>query len=91
VAFIFQKWSVISPPDTVGRTGSGKVYLSCLPSASLMLTASKQSSLMLSLLRCIFTEGDVYYDGISTASLNLEALRTNVTVIPQVVGSTIAK
>ncbi|KAF5368905.1 hypothetical protein D9758_002958 [Tetrapyrgos nigripes] len=47
-------------------------------------TGSGKSSLMLSLLRCIFTEGNVYYDGIPTASLNLEALRTNVTVIPQV-------
>jgi len=40
---------------------------------------------MLSLLRLIFTEGDVYYDGLPVKSLNLEALRTNVTIIPQVV------
>lgn len=43
-----------------------------------------QSSLTLSLLRCILTEGAVYYDGIPTHSLNLEALRSNISIIPQV-------
>ncbi|KAJ7745476.1 P-loop containing nucleoside triphosphate hydrolase protein [Mycena maculata] len=43
-----------------------------------------QSSLTLSLLRCIFTEGTVYYDGIPTSKLNLGALRSNITIIPQV-------
>ncbi|KAH7907314.1 P-loop containing nucleoside triphosphate hydrolase protein, partial [Hygrophoropsis aurantiaca] len=43
-----------------------------------------QSSLTLSLLRCIFTEGNVYYDGILTSSVNLEILRSNITIIPQV-------
>ncbi|KAJ7149302.1 P-loop containing nucleoside triphosphate hydrolase protein [Mycena crocata] len=47
-------------------------------------TGSGKSSLMLALLRCIFTEGTVYYDGLSTSSLNLDALRSNVTIIPQV-------
>ncbi|KAF5314793.1 hypothetical protein D9758_017505 [Tetrapyrgos nigripes] len=47
-------------------------------------TGSGKSSLMLSLLRCIYTEGSVFYDGIRTASLNLENLRTNITIIPQV-------
>ncbi|KZV64704.1 hypothetical protein PENSPDRAFT_656364 [Peniophora sp. CONT] len=47
-------------------------------------TGSGKSSLTLSLLRCIFTEGNVYYDGINTADLNLDVLRTNVTIIPQV-------
>ncbi|THU95701.1 P-loop containing nucleoside triphosphate hydrolase protein, partial [Dendrothele bispora CBS 962.96] len=47
-------------------------------------TGSGKSSLMLSLLRCIYTDGEVYYDGIPTASLNLENLRTNITIIPQV-------
>ncbi|KAJ6594300.1 hypothetical protein B0H19DRAFT_1094896 [Mycena capillaripes] len=46
-------------------------------------TGSGKSSLTLSLLRCIFTEGTVYYDGISTASLNLDVLRSNMTIIPQ--------
>jgi ABC-type multidrug transport system fused ATPase/permease subunit len=31
------------------------------------------------------TEGEVYYDGIPTSSLNLDALRSSVTIIPQVV------
>ncbi|KAH9041259.1 hypothetical protein EDB85DRAFT_1921835 [Lactarius pseudohatsudake] len=43
-----------------------------------------QSSLTLSLLRCIFTEGSVYYDGKLTSSINLDALRSNITIIPQV-------
>lgn len=43
-----------------------------------------QSSLTLSLLRCILTEGIVYYDGLPTSSLNLDALRSNITIIPQV-------
>ncbi|KAG2123601.1 hypothetical protein DEU56DRAFT_829341 [Suillus clintonianus] len=47
-------------------------------------TGSGKSSLTLSLLRCIFTEGDVYYDGIPTSGINLNALRSNVTIIPQI-------
>ncbi|KAF9013099.1 P-loop containing nucleoside triphosphate hydrolase protein [Cyathus striatus] len=47
-------------------------------------TGSGKSSLTLSLLRCIITEGDIYYDGINTKDLNLDALRSNITIIPQV-------
>jgi len=47
-------------------------------------TGSGKSSLALSLLRCIFTEGTVHYDGLSTSSLNLYALRSNITIIPQI-------
>ncbi|KAL1726027.1 P-loop containing nucleoside triphosphate hydrolase protein [Schizophyllum commune] len=47
-------------------------------------TGAGKSSLTLALLRCIETQGEVYYDGVSTASLNLEALRNSVTIIPQV-------
>ncbi|KAI0918391.1 hypothetical protein AcV5_002391 [Taiwanofungus camphoratus] len=47
-------------------------------------TGSGKSSLTLSLLRCIMTEGKVYYDGIPTDSINLDALRSNITIIPQV-------
>lgn len=46
-------------------------------------TGSGKSSLTLSLLRCIFTSGHVYYDGLATDKLNLEALRGNITIIPQ--------
>ena len=45
----------------------------------------QQSSLTLALLRCIITEGTVYYDGIPTKSINLEALRSHITIIPQTV------
>jgi len=47
-------------------------------------TGSGKSSLTLALLRCIVTEGDVYYDGVRTADVNLDALRGHVTIIPQV-------
>ncbi|CCM03907.1 uncharacterized protein FIBRA_06058 [Fibroporia radiculosa] len=47
-------------------------------------TGSGKSSLTLALLRCILTEGKVYYDGIPTDSINLDALRSHVTIIPQV-------
>ncbi|KAF8191645.1 P-loop containing nucleoside triphosphate hydrolase protein [Mycena galopus ATCC 62051] len=46
-------------------------------------TGSGKSSLTLALLRAIFTEGLVYYNGIPTSSLNLEAVRRNITIIPQ--------
>ena len=44
-----------------------------------------QSSLTLALLRCISTDGKVYYDGLPTDSVNLDALRSSITIIPQVV------
>ncbi|TFK70801.1 hypothetical protein BDN72DRAFT_887852 [Pluteus cervinus] len=47
-------------------------------------TGSGKSSLTLSLLRCIFTEGEVYYDGLKTSAINLDALRSKITIIPQV-------
>ncbi|KAK7681700.1 hypothetical protein QCA50_015047 [Cerrena zonata] len=47
-------------------------------------TGSGKSSLTLALLRAIITEGTVYYDGIATNTLNLDALRSKITIIPQV-------
>ncbi|KAF7377873.1 ATP-binding cassette transporter [Mycena sanguinolenta] len=47
-------------------------------------TGSGKSSLTLALLRCIFINGTVYYDGLPTSSINLDALRKNVTIIPQI-------
>ncbi|KAJ3558885.1 hypothetical protein NM688_g664 [Phlebia brevispora] len=47
-------------------------------------TGSGKSTLTLSLLRCILTEGTVYYDGLRTDGMNLDALRSNITIIPQV-------
>lgn len=44
-----------------------------------------QSSLLLSLLRLIPTEGKVYYDGLLTSNINLSVLRSNITIIPQMV------
>ncbi|KAJ2927022.1 hypothetical protein H1R20_g10047, partial [Candolleomyces eurysporus] len=47
-------------------------------------TGSGKSSLTLALLRCIYTEGQVFYDGRDTSTINLEALRSNITIIPQI-------
>ncbi|KAI0344132.1 multidrug resistance-associated ABC transporter [Trametopsis cervina] len=47
-------------------------------------TGSGKSSLTLALLRCILTEGKVYFDGIATDTVNLDALRSAITIIPQV-------
>ncbi|KAI0703637.1 hypothetical protein BC835DRAFT_1262769 [Cytidiella melzeri] len=47
-------------------------------------TGSGKSTLTLALLRCIVTEGKVIYDGIPTDTLNLDSLRSHVTIIPQV-------
>jgi len=47
-------------------------------------TGSGKSTLMFSLLCGILTEGTVYYDGIPINTLNLDAIRSNITIIPQV-------
>lgn len=44
-----------------------------------------KSSLTLSLLRCIYTEGNVYLDNLLTNEINLDALRSHITIIPQMV------
>ncbi|KAH9480752.1 ATP-binding cassette transporter abc4 [Psilocybe cubensis] len=46
-------------------------------------TGSGKSSLTLALLRCILTGGKVYFDGLPTDEINLEALRSSITIIPQ--------
>lgn len=50
-------------------------------------TGSGKSSLVLSLLRCINTEGSVLYNGIPTHSMPVDQLRSGITVIPQAVSS----
>lgn len=46
-------------------------------------TGSGKSTLALALLRLIPTEGDVYIDGVNYNGLNLDALRSKITIIPQ--------
>ncbi|KAL5499199.1 hypothetical protein ACEPAH_1717 [Sanghuangporus vaninii] len=46
-------------------------------------TGAGKSSVALALLRAIKTDGKVFYDGIATDEINLDALRTNITLIPQ--------
>lgn len=48
-------------------------------------TGAGKSSLTLALLRCIYTEGQVTYDRIPTQDISLDALRSNITIIPQMV------
>jgi len=56
----------------------------CLMDSSIVgRTGSGKSSLTLSLLRGILTSGRVFYDGLDTGKLNLDALRGNITIIPQ--------
>ncbi|CDO76128.1 hypothetical protein BN946_scf184876.g21 [Trametes cinnabarina] len=47
-------------------------------------TGSGKSTLTLALLRCILTEGNVRFDGLLTEKINLDALRSSITIIPQV-------
>ena len=61
------------------------IYLYYVRNKSSHFSLVTQSSLTLSLLRCILTEGSVYYDGIPTNKINLDALRSNITIIPQTV------
>jgi ABC-type multidrug transport system fused ATPase/permease subunit len=64
----------------VGRTGSGK---STLVSLDLMCWDAGADVQALALLRMIPTTGSVIIDGMQTENMNLHALRTNVTIIPQ--------
>ncbi|KAJ7935214.1 multidrug resistance-associated ABC transporter [Mycena leptocephala] len=54
-----------------------------LHNISFEIQSGERSSLILSLLRCIITEGTVKYDGIQTDSLDLDVLRSNITIVPQ--------
>ncbi|THH21507.1 hypothetical protein EUX98_g8371, partial [Antrodiella citrinella] len=47
-------------------------------------TGSGKSSLTLALLRCILTDGSVLFDDLPTGNVNLDVLRSNITIIPQV-------
>jgi ABC-type multidrug transport system fused ATPase/permease subunit len=64
---------------------AGLLSLPLLTPCPVGRTGSGKSTLTLALLRCILTEGNVYYDGIPTSSLNLDELRSKITIIPQVV------
>ncbi|KAG8909039.1 hypothetical protein FRC01_007192, partial [Tulasnella sp. 417] len=46
-------------------------------------TGAGKSSLSLSLLRMIPTTGSVFFDGVDTQNINLDSLRSNITIIPQ--------
>jgi len=46
-------------------------------------TGAGKSSLSLALLRMIPTAGKVFFDGLATDMINLDALRNNITIIPQ--------
>ncbi|KAJ7767048.1 P-loop containing nucleoside triphosphate hydrolase protein, partial [Mycena maculata] len=70
------------------RIGVGKlVFLSprgcMIYSRKVGRTGSGKSSLTLALLRCIPTQGSMIYD-VDTSQLNLDSLRSSITIIPQV-------
>jgi len=46
-------------------------------------TGAGKSTITLALLRAIKTSGKIYYDGVATDTVNLDALRSNITLIPQ--------
>ncbi|EIN07973.1 P-loop containing nucleoside triphosphate hydrolase protein [Punctularia strigosozonata HHB-11173 SS5] len=46
-------------------------------------TGAGKSTISLALLRAVLTSGKVFYDGIDTHTINLDALRSNITLIPQ--------
>lgn len=47
------------------------------------VSLSGKSSVALALLRALKTSGKVYYDGLATDEINLDALRSKITLIPQ--------
>jgi ABC-type multidrug transport system fused ATPase/permease subunit len=70
------------------RVGVGEIYRVAMTEVTCSCfevgrTGSGKSTLTLALLRCILTEGDVYYDGVPISSLNLDELRSKITIIPQ--------
>jgi len=70
----------------VGRTGKQYKYKHTVARHSEYISiGSGKSSLTLSLLRCILTEGHVSFDGLDTSKVNLDALRSSITIIPQMV------
>lgn len=67
----------------VGRTGSGKVIADFSTGLSADEIDRMNGPPLRSLLRCLFTEGEVYYDGILTSSIECEVLRSSLTILPQ--------
>jgi hypothetical protein len=60
---------------------------SALTSSAVGRTGSGKSTLTLALLHAIPIEGSIIYDGIDIGTLNLDSIRSSITIIPQVVSS----
>ena len=69
----------------VGMYNFLDVLLISMPMSTVGRTGAGKSSLTLALLRCICTEGSLYYDGLLADNINLDAWRSNITIIPQAV------
>lgn len=65
----------------LGLVSSGLLTRICIPSVG--RTGAGKSSLSLALLRMIPTTGRVFLDGQDISQVNLDALRNNITIIPQ--------
>lgn len=81
-----------SMPRRASASASVSISLSHWPhfsngSHTVGRTGSGKSTLTLAILRCIYTEGTVLYDGLPVNTINLDALRSNITIIPQVVSA----
>lgn len=68
----------------VGRTGSGKVGSSSFVSLPRAHTNRRQSTLAMSLLRCVDPiAGSIRIDGLDISKMDLETLRQRISIIPQ--------
>lgn len=71
-------------PFGSGSNWFGKEHINAIVSTlSFVDPASPLILLDLRLLRLIPTSGEMFFDGLPTSSLNLDALRSNITIIPQ--------
>jgi ABC-type multidrug transport system fused ATPase/permease subunit len=79
----------IAPGERVGVGAMTSPFLLDYPHPltsrySVGRTGSGKSTLTLALLRAVLTTGNVVFDGLPTANINLDALRSNIAFIPQV-------
>lgn len=77
---VFYRYAIDCEPVLRGLTFSvrPKEKISCVGR-----TGAGKSSLIASVFRLAIVEGDILVDGINTASVNLDVLRSRISIIPQ--------